>query len=262
MRKKIFIFSMIGLAFAFILTYSCNDSLTGLNESIEKRSELNGCNYNLIAPADSFNFEFIGQKHNELLLPIMEDLHRSNDYSINRIMYNFRKLGFTFDSTYLLNSYETYITDCYNKVISNLNSEKAKTYYNNIYILMDSSNNLIDYKNKLDINFSNALNEGLCTADLKIIEGSTSIAKYSAFFWAPKSWGGQGNYDKYAKQDMRARWKWGNAALGDISGCGAGMIVGAFAIGFFGGPVGGAFAFGIIGSAVAGSTFGGAGIPG
>lgn len=266
MKKKFFILGLIGIFLTFVLIYSCNyDTLSPIDDANKKSIDARTCTNYLIAPLDSFNsfnFDYIGEKHNEMLLTVMQDLHRSNDYSIERIMYNFNNLGFTYDSITLLNTYGTFTTDSYDNVISHLSSNEAKMFYNNIFISLDSASNLSDFRNKLDANFLNAQNASLCPADLKIIEGSSSIAKYSALFWAPREWGGQGNYDRYANKELRARWKWGNAALGDIAGCGTGMIIASLTVGFFGGPVGGAYLFGVIATTVASSTFGGAGIPG
>lgn len=268
MRRNFFILGFLGLAFAFILTYSCNDSI-GINteESLNQRESKLNCLYYSNIPVDSLNFDFIGKQHNDFLLKVMENMEKEDEWSLDGVINSFEKFGILITNKDALpQSYQMYLDSTYSFIINNFNSVESKVYYDNIFSLLDNSESLNEYKFNLSKNLEKAREVIQCEADFMIIEGTSKLMEYSTLFWAPRTWGGQGNFDRFVENRVNTRaprWSWRKMAIGDGLGVGSGLIGSAVVIGLTvaSGPVGWGILGGTIASAAFGSAFGGAGVP-
>ena len=262
MKKKFFILGLLGLAFAFILSFSCNDGLE--YNSIDQKA-LNLRSENNIPLLTVSQIDSIGILHNDVLDYFLDNYFTSSDTLLTQSefiakYFNIIKLKYP------------NIDTNFNKIILDnlpVNRDSFPLYLKQYADLIDvvlAYNNYLQISSGLEDLVTNVNgNRELTSIEKQNVLIMLSVAKHSAYYWLPVEYGGLGIgyghiydfYDENNKPDILAiNWKnivgvdAESAAAGGILWCGAAI---------FGGPVGvGGWITATCGGAAVGSLIQGA----
>lgn len=214
------------LFFAALVVVSCSKSEDILADEHLKVESVFG-EIKAIGLTES-DIENIGMVHNFYLKAAYDQLDQNSKYSKeNQIEEYFKALdldisstGYNSESLYEM-SYQSHITlknsDFFlgHKSLDNTN---LNSYLAIIYDELEKSSSSSEFDTRMnDLYDSVSSDTNLNEFEIEAIKVTIVVSKNSANIWMPESLGGQG-LTSTGSLGIGAKWNWGNAVLGDISG--------------------------------------------